>query len=294
MIINFGSINIDHVYQVSAMPIPGETISAISYEKFLGGKGINQSIAIAKANGRVTHVGSVGNDSYWVLSEIEKLGVKTSKISEQKCATGHAIIFVNQEGENMIVIEGGANQQLTKSEIDAALNSGNPEHDWVLFQNETNLTEYLAQKAKAAGYRLAYSAAPFKAETVENILPMIDLLAVNEIEAAALADHLHVAQNEIPVSELLITKGAKGSVLMTGNEQHSQSAISVEALDTTGAGDTFLGSFLANYCEGVDAKTALEYAAHASALQVTRAGAATAIPGQDEVETFMQNSEFNE
>ncbi|MEO1143420.1 MAG: PfkB family carbohydrate kinase, partial [Pseudomonadota bacterium] len=116
MIINFGSINIDHVYQVSTMPVPGETISAVSYDKFLGGKGINQSIAIAKANGQVNHVGSVGSDSSWVLSEIEKLGVDTSSVSRLNCATGHAIIFVNQEGENLIVIEGGANQQLTKSE----------------------------------------------------------------------------------------------------------------------------------------------------------------------------------
>ena len=273
------------------MPMPGETISAVSYDKFLGGKGINQSIAIAKANGQVKHVGAVGNDSSWVLSEIEKLGVNTPCISRLDCATGHAIIFVNQEGENLIVIEGGANQQLTKTEIDEALSSANPVQDWVLFQNETNLTEYLAQKAKSAGYKLVYSAAPFKAEIVENILPMIDLLAVNEIEAAALADHLNVPLNEIPVPQLLITKGSKGSVLKVGEEQFAQDAISVDALDTTGAGDTFLGSFLANYCEGTDAETALKYAAHASALQVTKAGAATAIPSQSEVETFMQSSE---
>ncbi len=276
------------------MPVPGETISAISYDKFLGGKGINQSIAIAKANGQVNHVGSVGSDSSWVLSEIEKLGVDTSSVSRLDCATGHAIIFVNQEGENLIVIEGGANQQLTKSEIDDALSSGKPEQDWVLFQNETNLTEYLAQKAKAAGYRLVYSAAPFKAEIVENILPMIDLLAVNEIEAAALADHLNIPQTEIPVPQLLVTKGAKGSVFHVAEEQFAQNVITVDALDTTGAGDTFLGSFLANYCEGTDAKTALNYAAHASALQVTKAGAATAIPSHIEVKTFMQSSEINE
>ncbi len=283
MIFNFGSINIDHVYRVSSLPAAGETITAKSYNKYLGGKGINQSIAIARAGGQVVHVGAVGDDGGWAIHEIESFGVGAESIAVLDCATGHAIICVDDSAENQIVIEGGANQQLQQSAIDQVLSQANPETDWVLLQNETNLADYIVSVAAGFGIRIAYAAAPFVAETTINLLPRIQLLMLNEGEADALAKTLAVKETEIPVAELLITRGADGAELLVGGQIYEQSIFPVQAVDTTGAGDTFTGSFLAKYADGESIETSLEYAAAASALQVTRAGAASAIPEASEV-----------
>jgi len=288
MVINFGSINIDHVYSVIALPKAGETVLSKSYEKFLGGKGVNQSIAIAQAGSEVIHVGAVGSDGNWALSEIEKLGVKTSSILKLECATGHAIITVGDDAENQIILAGGANQEFTEIQINEALENGNSQTDWVCLQNETNLSLYITEKAKAAGYKIAYSAAPFIAETTIRILPHVDLLAVNEGEATELAKTLGLSLKDIPVPQLLTTKGTEGAEFKSGNSTTTQSAFSVEAVDTTGAGDTFFGCFLAEYSKKPDIQSALRFAAAASALQVTKPGAATAIPARAEVMKFLQ------
>ncbi|MEL7430257.1 MAG: PfkB family carbohydrate kinase, partial [Pseudomonadota bacterium] len=140
MIINAGSINIDHVYRVKALPIPGETVTSKDYRRFLGGKGVNQSIAIARSGGEVVHIGAVGTDGDWALEQIAGFGVMTQHIARLDCATGHAIITVDDNGENQIIIEGGANRQLTSTLIEAALAAATPDRDWVLLQNETNMT----------------------------------------------------------------------------------------------------------------------------------------------------------
>jgi ribokinase len=289
MIINFGSVNIDHVYRVASLPEPGETLAAQSYDKFLGGKGINQSIAIAKASGEVLHVGAVGEDGGWALAEIEQLGVNTQAVSRLDCVTGHAIIFVDDDGENQIVIAGGANQQLSKSAVDQALSEANPETDWVLLQNETNLADYIVNAASERGLRIAYAAAPFVAKTTISILPKIQLLVVNEGEARALVQALGVEETAIPVPELLITRGAAGAVFVVDGKRRQRPAFDVDAVDTTGAGDTFTGSFLARYAQGDSVELALEYASAASALQVTRAGAALAIPEICDVQEFLKS-----
>ncbi|MFT7531366.1 MAG: ribokinase, partial [Gammaproteobacteria bacterium] len=260
MIINFGSINIDHVYRVTSLPKPGETLAAQYYAKFLGGKGVNQSIAIAKAGGEVVHVGAVGEDGSWALAEVKRLGVNTEAVSMLDCATGHAIIFVDDDAENQIVIEGGANQQLRKYAIDHALSQANPKADWVLLQNETNLADYIVNEACRRGLRIAYAAAPFVAETTCSLLPNIQLLVVNEGEARSLAHALGVEETAIPVPELLITRGTAGAELVIDGRSYQQSAFQVDAVDTTGAGDTFTGSFLARYSRGDSVESALEYA----------------------------------
>lgn len=289
MILNFGSINIDHVYRVSALPEPGETLASKSYSRYLGGKGVNQSIAITRAGGEVMHLGAVGEDGDWALKEIRRLGVETDFVSVQDCATGHAIIFVDDKAENQIVIEGGANQRLQEHAIDQALTRGNPASDWVLLQNETNCATYIVDSASELGYRIAYAAAPFAAHTTQALLPKIDLLVVNEIELRALAESLGIDEAGVAVPELLVTRGAAGAELITRHGCHKQPAFSVDATDTTGAGDTFTGSFLARYDSGDPVMQALEYAAAASALQVTRAGAALAIPESDDVRQFLES-----
>lgn len=290
MILNFGSINIDNVYAVESLPGPGETISATSYARFLGGKGINQSIAIAKSGGEVCHIGAVGQDGDWVLGEIAGFGVDTGSIAKLDGSTGHAVVVVDNQAENQIVISGGTNLTFSEGMVADALSAHSSENAWVLLQNETNLASHIVGSAREAGYKIAYAAAPFVAETTLDLLGKVDLLAVNEGEARQLASALDCKPEAIPVPQLLITKGSSGSVYINSEEQIKQDAFVVDAVDTTGAGDTFLGSFLARRSIGDGARTSLEYAAAASALQVTREGAAPAIPYYGEVMEFIRRN----
>lgn len=288
MIFNFGSINVDHVYRVAEMPAPGETLMAGSYQKLLGGKGINQSIAIARAGQVPVHIGAVGRDDGWTMEQVKSFGVDTTLIARSAHPTGHAVIYVDDAGENQIVIFGGANQDLQPAQIEEAFGTCAGADHWVLVQNETNLLADIVDQAKSAGFRIAYSAAPFVADTVAELIDKIDLLAVNEIEAQETARLLGVAVSDIAVPELLITRGSKGVEFHSHGDARHQPAFQVEAVDTTGAGDTFLGSFLAHHCHGIEITQSLRYASAASALQVTRPGAAIAIPAREEVETFLK------
>ncbi|MEO0922814.1 MAG: ribokinase [Pseudomonadota bacterium] len=291
MIINIGSINIDHVYKVINLPKPGETTASIGYETFLGGKGVNQSVAIARASGKVRHVGAVGHDGDWALRQMEALGVSTADIAMLPTATGHAVIALDQAGENQILIEAGANQKLTESQITRAFTQHKSNADWVLLQNETNLAEFIVREAKAFGYKVAYAAAPFVADVTIKLLPHIDLLAVNEVEASALAGELGGLLEEISVPMVLVTLGSKGSVVYAGDDVIGQDAFSVDVVDTVGAGDTFLGSFLARFANNQSLKASLRYAAAASALQITKFGAATTIPERAEVDAFLEREQ---
>ncbi len=291
MIFNFGSINVDHVYRVAEMPLPGETLTAGSYQKLLGGKGINQSIAIARAGQVPVHIGAVGSDDGWTMEQVKSFGIDTAMIARSTHPTGHAVIYVDEAGENQIVIFGGANRDLKPAQIEKAFETCTGADHWVLVQNETNLLADIVDQAKSAGFKVAYSAAPFVAGTVAEVIDKIDLLAVNEIEAQETARLLGVAVSGIAVPELLITRGSKGVEFHSHGDVHHHPAFQVEAVDTTGAGDTFLGSFLAHHCHGIELTQSLRYASAASALQVTRPGAAVAIPAREEVEIFLKQRE---
>jgi len=287
MIWNFGSINIDHVYTLNTLPQPGETLAADGYTRHLGGKGLNQSVAIAKSGGDVAHVGAVGPDGNWALDQMSRMGLNLGHVARIDVATGNAVIYVDAAAENQIVILGGANQEISTAQIDAVTAAASP-GDWILFQNEVNDGLKIAQAAKAAGLKLAYSAAPFDADVAVQLLPLLDLLAVNELEAAALAKATGRAIKDLPVPQLLMTKGAKGAVYFDRGTAIEQTAFVVDPVDTTGAGDTFLGAFMARLVKGKTPDIALRYAAAASALQVTRQGAATAIPSEAEVLEFLE------
>ncbi len=282
-IYNLGSINIDHVYRVPHLPAPGETLTSTNFTSGLGGKGANQSIAIGRAGGDVRHIGAVGPEGGWAVEGLREAGVDVRAVATLDTPTGHAIINVDDGGENAIVLFPGANRALTEAMIDAALD-GAGKGDWLILQNETNLGVYTAQAARAKGMRVAYSAAPFDADAVADILPHTDLLAVNEIEAAQLTKAL----GQITVPMLLITKGDEGAVLKADTET-SAPAFKVTPVDTTGAGDTFLGYLMSGLDAGDPATHALRHASAAAAIQVTRPGAAVAIPTADEVAQFLKD-----
>ena len=206
-------------------------------------------------------------------------------------ATGHAVVCVDAGGENQIVIHGGANRALTVEQIDRALARARP-GDWFLAQNETNLIAEGFARAQAVGLKTAYAAAPFEAAAAAELIGsgpagLVGLLAVNEVEAGQLAAHLGTAVDALPVAELLVTLGARGARYRAGGMVCEVAAFPVTPVDTTGAGDTFLGVFLAARDGGAEPEAALRQAAAAAALQVTRPGAADAIPAADEVAAFL-------
>lgn len=283
-----GSINADHVYQVPHLPAPGETLSATSFHTGLGGKGANQSVAAAKAGSVTRHIGAVGEDGDWAIDTLQGFGVDTSFVSRIQTATGHAIINVDPEAENAIVIFAGANLEQSEKQIKTALSDGQI-GDWILIQNETSHQITAAQAARENGVKVAYSAAPFDADAAREMLPFADLLLVNEIEAAQLSEALGVEISDLPIAKILITSGAKGVDLIDTNRSEivSIKAFSVDPVDTTGAGDTFAGSFVSGLEQGLSDHDALIRASATSAIQVTRMGAAIAIPDATEVKAFL-------
>ena len=294
MILNFGSINIDYVYRLQTLPQAGETLSCQGFARYLGGKGINQSIAIARAGGTVKHIGAVGADGAFALAQIADMGLDTNDIRVTDTNTGHAVICLDKQGENHIIIHAGANAELTENQINSALDANPqtpeppPNSQWVVIQNETNLTEYIAKSAKQRGLSLAYSAAPFDAVACQTILPYLDILAVNETEATALSHAMKTPITDLKIPTLLITKGAKGAELWQNGGCISVRGLPVKAIDTVGAGDTFFGSFIARLQNSETPQEALNYAASAAALQCTQKGAATAIPDQKTVLNLMK------
>lgn len=283
-IYNLGSINIDHSYHVPNLPRPGETVAATALITGLGGKGANQSIAIARAGGHVAHIGAVGADGEWTVAALRAAGVDTAAVRVMDEPTGHAMIAVDAAAENAIVLFPGANTRIGEDQIAEALHAARP-GDWLLLQNETNAGIAAARAARGKGLRVAYCAAPFDAAAVAEILPFTDLLSVNEGEAAELRAALPEAA--LAGCDLLVTYGARGAAYIGPDQSVKTDAFKVDPVDTTGAGDTFLGYALAGFDSGLTIEAALRRASAAAALQVTRPGAAEAIPEAGEVAEFL-------
>lgn len=282
-VFTLGSVNVDHVYAVPHLPAPGETLAARGLSTMLGGKGANQSVAAARAGAQVRHIGAVGADGRWAAEQLAGFGVDVAHICEVGEPTGHAVISVDQAGENAIVLFPGANWAQSETEIARALEAAQP-GDSLLMQNETSHQAQAAQIAKAKGMRVVYSAAPFSVEAVRAVLPHLSLLVVNRIEAA----QLRAALGEVTGPDLIVTHGAEGAEWMTNSgETVTVPAFPVTPVDTTGAGDCFIGSLVAALDGGAGREQALRYAAAAAALQVTRPGTAPAMPARDEVEAFL-------
>lgn len=283
---NLGSINIDHVYRLERLPRPGETIAARGYSVGLGGKGANQSVAAAQAGALTRHLGAMGMGDDWVIDRLRAAGVCTADVQRlPEAATGHAIILLEEDGENAIVIHPGANRALSPdwlARVLAPIGSG----DSLLIQNETNGQIEAARIARAAGARVIYSAAPFEIEPLRAILPLADILALNAGEAERLFAEI---SGPLPVAGLLITRGSEGAEYrdLRRGESHVQPAFPVEVVDTTGAGDTFAGYFAAALDRGDPVPEALRLASAAAALKVTRPGAGDAIPSLPEVTAFL-------
>lgn len=287
-ILNLGSINWDRVYTVARFPQPGETLTALSFQVGLGGKGLNQSVAVHRSGGVVTHFGAVGRDDLAILPALRDLGLDTDHIQPlDGCATGSALILVDEAAENMIVLDPGANRRIPIQVVQTAIAAHRP-GDWLLLQNETNGQAEATAAARQAGLKVAMVAAPFDTEVVRPLLPMLDLLAVNEIEFSQLLQGIG-GEAALPDDLMIfVSLGARGAELRRGNSKTVVPGFKVQAVDTTGAGDTAFGALLARMDRGDTIELALRYAMAAAALQVTRQGAVSAIPMQNEVDAFLR------
>jgi ribokinase len=282
-IYNLGSINIDHVYRVPHLPQPGETLAATDYAMGLGGKGANQSVAAARAGARTFHIGSVGAEGRWAREMLEGYGVDVTHVTIGSVPTGHAIINVDPAAENAIVIFAGANRSADAASVAKALAGAKP-GDSLLLQNESSAQPEGAVLAAARGMRVIYSAAPFEVAAVRAVLHHATLLVMNAGEAAELA----TAFGSLPPRDLVITRGAQGAEwLSPGHDPVFVPAFRVTPVDTTGAGDCFAGTLAAALDAGATRPAAMRRAAAAAAIQVTRPGAAQAMPSAAEVDAFL-------
>ena len=285
---NLGSINADLFYDLPHFPEPGETLASDNHRRGLGGKGTNISVAAARAAGRVHHIGAIGADGLWAKERLLEYGVDVSHVSVADQATGHAIIATDRIGENQIILFGGANESLSGDQVAAALSdafSG----DWFVCQNETNQQTEGAALAKQLGQKVAYVAAPFDASAVESIRPYLDLLILNDIEAAQLEAALGVQPGALGIKDVVITRGAKGSVWLHDGHSTEVAPVPVTPVDTTGAGDTFAGYVIACLDRGQPMEQALKTASLAAAIMVTRRGTADVIPDLKDLEEFRAN-----
>lgn len=283
---NLGSINADLFYEVPHIPAPGETLAASVMRKGLGGKGANLSVAAARAGARVHHIGAVGWDGLWARDRLMEYRVDTRFIAESDDPTGHAIINVANDGENAIVIFAGANGRLDTNNANSALAEG-VVGDIFVTQNETNAQIDAAKTARSLGMSVAYAAAPFEAEAAQAMLPHTDILFMNEVEADQLSRATGLSVAELPVADVIITKGGAGSQHVSGGKTIDYPAIPADVVDTTGAGDTFTGYVLAGLDRGFTVGQSIRQASFAGALMVARKGTADVIPDLAEVENAM-------
>ncbi len=298
MIRNFGSINIDHVYQVSSIARPGETISALSFDLVLGGKGANQSIAAARAGGAaLAHHGKLGSDALWIKDLLAKDGIDVSHLSVSDCRQGHAVIQVDGRGENSIVIFGGSNHAISSGDIEDFA-SASSESDIVLLQNEISMIPQIMKAASETGARIFFNAAPFGSQILEYPLHLLDTLIVNETEAEGLSGAsdpekaISAIRRNFPKTAVILTMGAHGLLYSSRGEEISMKAFKAECIDSTAAGDTFIGYYAASVASGIDVRHALRRASAAAAVSVGRKGASSSIPLSSEVSDFLEKNEI--
>lgn len=282
-ILNFGSINIDYVYQVPHFVRPGETLASNSLQTFLGGKGCNQSVALAKAGAAVFHAGNINNKDTWIIDQLKQWQVDTDLVRRLADPSGHAIIQVDKQGENAIIIHGGANQMIDQVQIDSVF-ANFEQGDILLLQNEVNQMDALIRKAKSINMLVFFNPAPMTKAVLDYPLELVDYFILNETEAQQITGKTRQSEIEsqllaqFPNSHFLLTLGAKGARYFDLQERHEVKAEQVKAIDTTAAGDTFIGYFLAAWSQQKSVPDCLSLASKAAAITVTRAGGAVSIP----------------
>lgn len=290
-IVNYGSMNIDNVYSVDHTAKPGETILAFERNVFCGGKGLNQSIAIARAGGRVYHAGVLGEDGGMLLEALETNGVDTGFIRREKGPSSHTVIQVDRGGQNSIIVYGGENMRPTEADIDRALEHFGSD-DAVILQNELYNSALMMKKAAQKGLCVIFNPSPVNGALLDYPLESVSWFLLNEIEGEALTGEteperiLEGLKGKYPKASVVLTLGEKGAYCRQGDKVVFQSAFRVKAVDTTAAGDTFTGYFVSGLADGAPLEKIMRRAARASSIAVGRMGAADSIPLAAEVDAL--------
>ena len=295
-IINFGSLNIDKVCSVEEFVQPGETIMATGYSVNAGGKGLNQSVAAARAGAQVLHAGAVGSDGLFLKEILADAGADVSCLRVMDTESGCAFIEVNSKGQNRIIVSAGTNRMYTEEYIKNVLEKAEA-GDFVLLQNEINMVGEIIRLSHEKGCRVVFNASPIPGKPEELPLELVDIFMVNELEAAALAgtsaegdfrDILKALQKKYPKAAIVMTLGKDGVLYGYKEEFYSHPIFKVNAVDTTAAGYTFCGYFLAALCAGKSVEMALREASAASAMAVSAKGAAPSIPVHSAMEEWLR------
>ncbi|MCF0150338.1 MAG: ribokinase [Firmicutes bacterium] len=292
-VLNIGSMNLDHVYSVDHIIQPGETEATGQVTLYLGGKGMNQSCALAKAGVEVYQGGMIGDDGQPFLEACNEYGVHSDFIETVDDKTGHTIIQIDKHAQNSILLYGGANQRLTEAYVDSVLSHFEAK-DILLLQNEVNLLPYIVDKAYEKGMQIALNPSPFNEKLDGVDMNKISIFLLNEVEGKQLTGFtdsqsiLSEMRSRFPHARIVLTLGVDGAIYSDEEHQYFQPSFPVKAVDTTAAGDTFTGYFLAGLAEGLGISQILKMAAKASAIAVTRAGAVPSIPYRSEVEEALK------
>lgn len=287
-VLNFGSLNIDYVYQVESILIPGETQASKNRQIFCGGKGLNQSIALAKAGIPVYHAGMIGDGGEILLETCRENGVNTEFIREIPGPCGHTVIQVDKDGQNCILLFGGANRSITREFVDEVLDHFD-RGDIILLQNEINELDYIIDCAYDKGMMIILNPSPYDDNLKSCDLSKVSLFLVNEIEGYQITGEkepdkiLAAVRSRYPSAKIVLTLGGDGSVYQDETVVYHQGIFKVKTVDTTSAGDTFTGYFISSIIDGMPVQEGLRMAAKASAIAVSRPGATASIPLRQEV-----------
>lgn len=290
----FGSLNIDYTYKVDHFVSKGETLSSAGLETFSGGKGLNQSVALSKAGAKTFHAGAIGEEGKFLVEELSAAGVDTKFVEvKSDVRTGHAIIQNSPDGDNCILLFGGANRSITKERAEEVL-SGFEKGDVLILQNEISSLEHILSMGKEKGMKVVLNPSPIDDALLRMPIGKADILILNEVEAGRILgkevfDGEEAATElleKYPETDIVLTMGKKGSFFKNAEKCVFQPAFCVKAVDTTAAGDTYTGYFVAGIMEGMPPEKAMEFASKASAIAVTRPGASPSIPNRTEVEAF--------
>ena len=291
-ILVYGSLNIDLIFTVDHIVRPGETIASTALIKSAGGKGANQAAALAKAGMDVYMAGKIGEDGRFLLDLLESYGANTEKVAVFDGVTGQALIQVDKNGQNSIVLYAGGNGEIRENEIGGVLGSFGP-GDAVLLQNEIPHTGAIMEKAKARGMKVFLNPSPCDEKIRKLPLNLVDVFFVNEIEGADLAGIpegsepppviLDKLTERYPAAEIILTAGKDGAYYGFEKIREKGEIIDLPVVDTTGAGDTFTGYYIASREKQYSIKDALNISCKASSIAVSRKGAMQAMPLKDEV-----------
>ena len=292
-VLNFGSLNVDYVYTVDHILTPGETQSSSERNVYAGGKGLNQSVALAKAGLPTYHAGQVGKDAdgEMLLRVLSDNGVDTSLVNRVDGPCGHTMIQVDKNAQNCILLFGGANRSISEAyreEVFSHFGAG----DVIVLQNEINDLEKIIDRAYEKGMKIVLNPSPFDAYLDCCDWDKIDIFFINEVEGAQISGEIEPDailswfRAHHPRALVVLTLGGAGSCCLKDGEVYRQPIIPVKAVDTTAAGDTFTGFFLKAYLGGQSVSEALELAARASSVTVSRPGAANSIPTLAELENM--------